>query len=261
MLVDWPVRQKKQVLILLGLILVLTSSFLTYEWTQYAFGVVDIADPERLYSRVTKTLTSFLVFLLAIRVGEAGINRADPVKLKRAFIAIFLGDLLFLMDEFNPFFDYLAVLAFLAGQVLLILRNGQGMRAYWRGKQNMVGDILMGAAILVATGALFFATLYPYVKGTAFLYIIPVYALILDVALWTAWMTRKVGYFPRANSWLIMIGATCFFIGDYIVGFNLSLSPSLVRVTTLYLTWLFYAPAIILLALSGYRWGSKRMIL
>jgi len=257
MLVDWTVRQKKQVLVLLGLILVLTSSFLTYEWTQYAFGIVEVTDPERLYSRLTKTLTSLLVFLLAIRVGDAGINQADPLKLKRAFFAIFLGDLLFLMDEFNPFFDYLAVLAFLAGQVLLILRNGQGLQAYWRGSRHKLWDILLGAGILVATGALFFVTLYPSVKGTAFLYIIPVYALLLDLALWTAWMTLKVGYFPRANAWLIVIGATCFFIGDYLVGFNLSLSPSMARVTTMYLTWLFYAPAITLLALSGYRWRTE----
>ena len=257
MLVDWSAQQKKQVLILLGSILALTSSFLTYEWTQYAFGVVNIADPERLYSRLAKTLTSFLIFLMVMWVGDAGINQADPPKLKRAFIAIFLGDLLFLMDEFNPFFDYLAVLAFLAGQVLIILRNGQGLPAYWRGSRNKLGNILLGAGILVATGVLFFATLYPYVKETAFLYIIPIYALILDLALWTAWMSLRVGYFPRANAWLIVLGATCFFIGDYLVGFNLSLEPSMTRVTTMYLTWMFYAPAITLLALSGYRWGVK----
>jgi len=257
MLVDWSAQKKRQVLLFLGLILVLTSSFLTFEWAQYYFGVVNVADPERLYSRITKTLTSFLVFLLAIRVGDAGINQADPPMLKRAFIAIFLGDMLFLMDEFNPAFDYLAVLAFLAGQVLITLRNGQGMGAYWRGKQNKMGDILMGAGILLATGLLFIATLYPYIKGTAFLYIIPVYAIVLDLALWTAWMSLRAGYFPRANAWMIILGATCFFVGDYLVGFNLSLAPSIARVTTMFLTWLFYAPAITLLALSGYRWGKK----
>jgi hypothetical protein len=44
-----------------------------------------------------------------------------------------------------------------------------------------------------------------------------------------------------------------------LVGFNLSLEPSLQRATTLFLTWLFYTPAITLLALSGYRWSKKQI--
>ena len=39
-------------------------------------------------------------------------------------------------------------------------------------------------------------------------------------------------------------------MGENLIRFILSLAPSMARVTTMYLTWLFYAPAIILLALS-----------
>jgi hypothetical protein len=46
-------------------------------------------------------------------------------------------------------------------------------------------------------------------------------------------------------------------VGDYLVGFNLSLVPTMERVTTLFLTWVFYTPAIALLALSGYRWKGR----
>jgi hypothetical protein len=73
---------------------------------------------------------------------------------------------------------------------------------------------------------------------------------------WTAGKRTRVGYFPRTNAMLIAIGATCFFVGDYLVGFNLSLEPTMARATTLFLTWVFYAPAIALLALSGYRWTA-----
>ncbi|MFN2169191.1 MAG: hypothetical protein ACK2U9_23400, partial [Anaerolineae bacterium] len=70
-------------------------------------------------------------------------------------------------------------------------------------------------------------------------------------------MALRAGYFSRTNALLIAAGATCFFAGDYLVGFNLSLEPSLQRAATVFATWAFYAPAITLLALSGYRWGKK----
>ena len=70
------------------------------------------------------------------------------------------------------------------------------------------------------------------------------------------WINLRTGRFPRRNALLIAIGASCFFIGDYLVGFNLSLGPSMARVVTVFLTWLFYAPSITLFALSGYRWDD-----
>jgi hypothetical protein len=257
---DWTKGKQRRVCILLGLILMLAASFLTFDWTQYYLGLVHISDPELMYTRITKTLTSFLIFLLALSVGEDGINEIDPVRLRRAFIAIFAGDLMFLMDEIHPAFDYVAILLFLGGQVLLVLRNGQGFRAYLRRKSSIgayAGDILLGLAIVLGTGLLFAFTLFEHLQGTPLLYIIAVYALFLDLSLWTGWTSLRAGYFPRTNALLIAAGATCFFVGDYLVGFNLSLEPSLQRATTLFLTWVFYTPAITLLALSGYRWSKK----
>ena len=167
----------------------------------------------------------------------------------------------FLLDEIHPAFDYAAILLFLVSQVLLALRNGQGFRAYFRRKSGIVdyvGDILLALAVLVITGLLFVLTLLENLKGSPMLYVVPVYALFLDLSLWTGWMALRVRHFPKVNANLIALGATCFFIGDYLVGFNLSLEPSLRRTATLFLTWVFYAPAITLLAMSGYRWGKMR---
>jgi len=41
---DWTRGKQTRVCILLGLILCLTSSFLTFDWTQYYLGVVRISD-------------------------------------------------------------------------------------------------------------------------------------------------------------------------------------------------------------------------
>ncbi len=258
---DWTRGKQKRVWFLLGLIILLTASFLTFDWTQYYFDLVRVADPELAYSRIAKTVTSFLIFLLALSIGDDGINEADPRKLRWAFVAIFAGDLMFLLDEIDPVFDYVAILSFLVSQVLLALRNGQGFRAYFRRKSGIgdyVGDVLLGLAVLVITGLLFVLTLLENLKGSPMLYVVIIYALFLDLSLWTGWVALRVRYFPKVNANLIVLGATCFFIGDYLVGFNLSLEPSVQRATTVFLTWVFYAPAITLLALSGYRWSKKR---
>jgi hypothetical protein len=258
---DWTRGKQKRVCILLGLIILLTASFLTFDWTQYYFGLARISDPELMYSRITKTVTSFLIFMLALSVGDDGINDTDPRKLRWAFVAIFAGDLMLLLDEIHPAFDYAAVLSFLVSQVLLALRNGQGFRAYFRRKSGIVdyvGDILLALAVLAITGLLFVLTLLENLKGSPMLYVVPVYALFLDLSLWTGWTALRARYFPKTNATLIAVGATLFFIGDYLVGFNLSLEPSAQRVVTVFMTWVFYAPAITLLALSGYRWSKMR---
>jgi hypothetical protein len=262
-MLGWTKGKKARVILLLGLILLLAASFLTFDWTQYYFGLVRISDPELMYTRLTKTLTSFLVFLLALSVGRDGIDEADPVRLRRAFVAIFAGDLMFLMDEFHPLFDIVAILLFLAGHILVLVRNGHGIRHYFgkkSGASDFAAEILLGAGIVLVTGLLFGFTLFEHLSGTPLLYILIVYAVFLCLSLWMGWMSLRIGYFPRTNAILIAIGATCFFIGDYLVGFNLSLEPTLERARTLFLTWVFYTPAITLLVLSGYRWAKRRVV-
>ncbi len=255
----WTKGKQTRVLILVGLVVALTASFLTFDWTQYALGIVRVADPELLYSRLTKTLTSFLIFLLALSVGADGVDAGDPKRLRRAFIAMFAGDFLFLMNEFNPAFDYAAILSFLIGHVLIIIRNGHGLRAYWQEGKRRAADVISALAIVALTAALFIATLLPHLRGSPMLYVIAAYAVVLDVSLWMGWASLRIGTFPRANALLIAAGATLFFVGDYLVGFNLSLEPCMERVTTVFLTWVFYAPAIALFALSGYRWAGEQM--
>ena len=254
----WTQGKQTRVLILVGLIVTLTASFLTFDWTQYAFGIVRVSDPEWLYSRLTKTLASFLIFVLALSVGPDGVDAGDPKRLRRAFVAMFAGDFLFLMNEFNPAFDYAAILSFLVGHVLILIRNGHGLRAYWQQGKHRAADIGTAVAIVGLTAALFVATLLSLLQGSPMLYVIAAYAVVLDVSLWMGWASLRIGYFPRANALLIAAGATLFFVGDYLVGFNLSLPLSIERATTIFMTWAFYAPAIALFALSGYRWSSRR---
>ncbi len=260
---DWSQGKQIKVYFFLTMILVLTASFLTFDWTQYYFGIVRSSDPEWLYSRLTKTATSLVVFLLAFSIGGDEMDPSDHRRLRRCFLAIFAGDLLFLLDEISPLFDLFAVLAFLTGHILVIVRNAQGLLPYFRRKlpaSSFLLAVLSATAILFLTGILYIFTLFNQVRGSPFQYVFPVYALVLDLSLWAGWMTLQSGYFPKPNAVLIALGATFFFVGDYLVGFNLTLAPSLQRTTTLFMTWIFYAPAITLLALSGYRWKLQSFL-
>ena len=110
-----------------------------------------------------------------------------------------------MIAEIHPAFDYAAIIMFLIGHLLIILRNGQGIRAYFRAKlrlRDWIGDIGLGIGIILLTTLLFTFTLLPHVQGTPLLYILIIYALVLDLSLWTGWTSLRVGHFPSRNALL-----------------------------------------------------------
>ena len=134
--------------------------------------------------------------------------------------------MLFLLDEFSPLFDIFAVGMFAIGHLLIIWRNGQGFWEYRRGLRSnprqMAWDVGTGSGLIIISILLFVLVIYPLVIGTAWLFIMPVYAMVLIISLWTGWASLRIKYFHLTNAKLIAIGATCFFIGDFLVGINLS---------------------------------------
>ncbi len=122
--------KRNRIILLFGFILFLAGSFFTLDWTLYVLGLASFVKPEVLYVRITKTCTSFCIALLVWIIGNDGVNVKDTKKLKVCFIAIFAGDLLFLLDEFWASFDLFAVIMFALGHILIIMRNGQSFRIY-----------------------------------------------------------------------------------------------------------------------------------
>jgi hypothetical protein len=61
-----------RVLVLPGLIILLSASLLTFDLPQVDLGQVWESDPELMHTRVTKTIASFLIFLLAWSGGGGG---------------------------------------------------------------------------------------------------------------------------------------------------------------------------------------------
>jgi len=249
-------KKKITILAILGFLCILYGSFITLDWTQHFFNMDNPAAPELPYSRATKVLFCFMCAVLAWMIGKDGLNRVDTRKVVIIFSLIIAGDICLVIFP-TP---YVGIALFIAAQVFLILRNGQGFRQYNKSgdrKRRVLWDAVTGAIIAVILVLYVSLVLIPLLQGSYLLYFIIVYGLLVCVSLWTAWAAVRIGYFPPLNAWLIAIGITFFFTDDLFVGLNMSLpTTTIARSLVTYVVWIFYSPALALLALSGYRWGK-----
>ncbi len=247
--------KRKIFFIILAITFFLYGSYTTLDWTLYFFNIAPFVQPEIPYTRITKVSSAFLCAILAWIAGSDGINKQDTKKIRIVFLSIAIGEIIFLMDIY-----ILGVISFGLTQILLIWRNGQGFKEYNQTedlRKRLLLSIILAAVITFVMIFLFVLIVYPYLKGSFLFYIIIVYAVLLGISLWTAWMSRYVKFFPRKNAFLIALGMTFFFTADFLVGLNLSLPIGNERIITHYLTWIFYFPALLLLALSSYKWKEK----
>jgi hypothetical protein len=256
--INLPVRA----VVFIVVALVLFVTYLTFDWTQFFLGIARLDLPERMYTRICKWLLSLVTLLMAVTIGRDTFNRRDTKRLIPAVVLIFAGDSLFFLDKIFPWIAAGAVLCFAAAHVLLVNRNMLGFFAVIREKgcREWIVWVLATLMVLFMAG-LYYFTLYPLYKGTPLFWPIMVYAVILTASLWSAWSQCILGMKPRPETFIIAVGAPLFFMGDFMVGFNLILPAGQEKILTTFLTWLFYGPGIFLIALSGYRMGNTERTL
>ncbi len=232
------------VFIILGAILFCAGLFSGHDWTLFFMGIADLGNPE-IYSRFMKFPVTFLSALLTWLIAKDGVDTRDTRRLQLAYSLIVLGDIIFFFDVHSV----IGVFAFAAAHLVLVRRHAAGLMAYPKKR----GLWVLLAAILAACLAIMLVVFYPMLKGNIpYFLTLSGYALIIGASLWAAWAAAKIGFFPKSNALIIAVGVTCFFLSDVCVGFYRSLSPGQLRVFATYLTWIFYAPALVLVALSGY---------
>jgi hypothetical protein len=83
-----------------------------------------------------------------------------------------------------------------------------------------------------------------------------VYALLLGGSLWVAWLAPAVAALPPLRAWQAATAMALFFCCDVTVGLG-QLSGTAHAEIMRRLTWVFYAPALWLLAASGRRVRSS----
>lgn len=232
------------VLAILGTIVLLFGIFSGHDWTLFAYRIADLQNPE-IYSRFMKFPVTFLCMVLAWITLRDAFERRDNIKLGIAYSIIVLGDIVFFFDVHS----IIGVFCFALAHLMLIYRNANGIRSYRH--KNILWAVL--PLILAFSLALMFFVFYPMLKdNVAYFSTLLGYAIIISGSLWAAIAAVRIGFFPRANAVLIVTGVACFFLSDVCVGFYRALPAGYDRVFATYITWIFYTPALVLTALSGY---------
>jgi len=205
--------------------------------------------PSYLINRINVILATALVWLS----GKDSLSQKDNRLMKYVFLVICIGEYFFLIDK--PVF---AILTFLFCQCLLIIRHSNGliaklaMAAPWQKLVLTLFAIIL-TSIITATVIL----LYPFNNYRSLSIIAVFYWTMLSISLWVAMANFILALFPKTNSRMIAIGMLCFYCCDIFVGLDTILDSGTMWLLANSLIWIFYTPAITLLALSCYKYADK----
>ena len=233
-----------EVFVILGFIIFLFGLFSGHDWSLFFLRKVDLENPER-YSRYAKFSVTFLSALLIWTAGGSAFESSDVRRLAIAYSFIVLGDIVFFFNVHSKW----GVISFALAHFLLIRRNAFGLSG-WPAEGAMWALL---AAILIGSLSIMFLVFYPKLKHRRpYFALLTGYAVIVGASFWAALVAFQVGFFPRGNAILIAVGVACFFLSDVCVGYYRSLPKDYAMAFATYLTWIFYAPALVLTALSSY---------
>lgn len=201
------------------------------------------------HSDFIKRINVILAALLVWLAGRDGLNKHDITSMKFVFIAICFGEVSFLMAK-----PTLAIGFFISCQCLLISRHCRGLRckltkARWVQKLTLALLLLTLILLLLIGVVIFYST--AIINTLMFMGVL--YGFVLSISLWVGLANFILSLFPSKNSKMIAIGMLCFYLCDITVGLDglLWSGPAWLIATSL--TWVFYTPAITLLALSSYK--------
>jgi hypothetical protein len=210
----------------------------------FALRMANLDNPE-YYSRYAKFSVTFLSALMVWIAGKYAFDDLDARRLAIAYSFIVLGDVIFFFNVHSKW----GVLSFALAHFLLIRRNASGLSEF--SDKGTMWALL--AAILVGSLLLMFLIFYPKLKNNRpYFALLTGYAVVIGASFWAALVAFRTGFFPRGNAILIAVGVACFFLSDVCVGYYRSLPKNYTMVFATYLTWIFYAPALVLTALSCY---------
>jgi hypothetical protein len=250
------------VYVLAGLALFITGSFISVDWMNYLTG------SRSVYPAYAKPVVSLLCGLIAFRSLQPSARAAGvpgPRLLAAAFACIIVVDVTMSIYVYAPP-STLTTTAFLIGaalsiaaHALLVVRHARGFSFLRSGSstgwQSLASRLGFPLAFFLPI-IVIFLLLIPWLNRVNQFWPSLLYAIILTTSLWIAWEVVRRRLFPRPNALLIAAGVTCWFITELVgVIHNIEIGP--LSDIAMNLTWHFYMPAILLLALSGLRWSTE----
>ncbi len=233
-----------EVFAILGIIIFLFGLFSGHDWSLFFLRRVNLENPEQ-YSRYAKFSVTFLSALLIWTAGDSSFDNSDAGRLAIAYAFIVLGDVIFFFNVHSRW----GVISFALAHFLLIRRNAYGISGLpAEGEMWALLAAILGGSLLIM-----FLVFYPKLKDNRpYFALLTGYAVVVGASFWAALVAFQVGFFPRGNATLIAVGVACFFLSDVCVGYYRSLPKNYTMAFATYLTWIFYAPALVLTALSSY---------
>lgn len=249
----------KLVSALVAVAAILFVSFFVRDWfvLHQCGAVQSCLDSASDYQNISKFTVTSIATLLAMLIGHRKVTRRDRFFLQSAFAMILCADFCFkiLYNYFGTIenrdnFITVGIVFFFIAQMVFIYRHTRVSEDDW--SFPWIYCVPVAAFFSMA-----FLT-YFHVLESFELMAVLVYAPTLFCSLFVACRASKRGFFPEKNAFLIMLGMICFTCCDILTGLSLltgvdhSMREILAVVSNNFI-WLFYVPAIMTLALSGYR--------
>ena len=197
-----------------------------------------------------KRICVIIAAIIAWSAGRDGLSPRDNRLMKAAFIFAVFGETAFLFRE-----RAIGVGMFALCQTLLIIRNstGLGYKLTRAGSRQIRRLAVSGIIIIISV-------IFPFLSGYLFktditLNIVYLYGIILSISLWAGLACNILGLLPQVNAGMAAWGMICFFCCDVLVGLDAVLEAGLPWLLANSFIWIFYIPALVLLALSCYRYN------
>jgi hypothetical protein len=209
-------------------------------------GKIEIynAFPAEYIKRLVVLLAASLVWL----AGPDSIRPGDNRLMKLVFVPIVIGEIFFLQG-----LPLEAIASFALCQLLLIKRHSRGLMIGLK-KAAPLQRLLLALSGTLLLLALLWAFLFIGGRNRSSGLLIggSVYGLLLCFSLWCGFANFVLGLFPAKNAGMIAAGMLCFFCCDICVALDGLLQHGFDWLLARSLIWIFYGPALFLLALSAY---------
>lgn len=242
-----PLGKTVFVLSVMGLALSITGMYLGVQWMQSFPTQVANLPATGGYAR------TLLCAGVAFLVGSNSVSSRDRLLLMAAFAVTAVADYFLVLTNSH----FLAGVAlFLVVHIFLSIRHAQGFRASLQPdsrSRTIRLLIVTGLCALTLTGLILWKV-EGILQRSGSEAVDLIYVLMLTVSLWMGWGTLIRGFYPRLNAWFIAIGLTAFYCCDVSVGLSADLAGTTAGTLLSDMIGFVYTPALVLLALSGYRW-------
>ncbi|MCX7820814.1 MAG: hypothetical protein N2258_03970 [Brevinematales bacterium] len=231
--------------IIVSTIIGLTGSFIATDYFSIFVGF------DQNYSPIVKLISSFLASIIAIMIGKDGLSKADTIMLGIAFPLASIGDIFITTNNYwyeNQIVFLTGAVFFIFSVLILIIRHSKCFSFL---KEDTLKRVLFGMSffvILIVIVVIFYNEL---VKRDL-LVITIIYGSLVVVSLWTGIAAFIYKLFPQTNAILIFVGSISYFLME-LTGQIYNLRVPGWSEAGFILSWAFYTPALIMLALSGYQ--------